>query len=309
MRPHLACFVLLAVAVLGCESIETSINEVTDKHRAAIERNLAAWPAIAGQLRSLAPLRKSGLEGEHSFIVDALARRGEMPTAALCYAEDLETFDELGYVWGRLEDTGALNQCASLLHRRHAAFDPASPAAPLKGISLAESERQYPKCAGYRYLFVIRTLEFLEPSPSRPAKEPFVPIANALDLDTVSPVAATAVPSKNRARGKGVTFAEGPVTAPAGSTKELLKPEGATDSGHVTRHLFEGGYLRGEILVFELPSAALLGGFRFAAQSGVVVAGKDAEIASDLRRRVATAIRAALEGHDASAVPLGGDKQ
>jgi hypothetical protein len=49
----------------------------------------------------------------------------------------------------------------------------------------------------------------------------------------------------------------------------------------VTRYLFEGGLLRAEVLVFELPSAKLLGGYRFSAQNTVQIDGTDEAIRSN----------------------------
>ena len=267
---------LSAVAWLGCQGTKKSIEALESRYGPAIERNLAAWPAIEKALRNQPPLAQDGLVGEHAFVVDALVSSDKAANATLCYAEDLASPDELGYVWGRFPGTGALNHCASLLHRGHFAYDPAQPDSRLAGKSLAEARWRYPRCADDRYLFAIRTLEFLPPSAATQASEPFVPIAQTLDLDTRLPAAA-----------------------PAREGKTLM-PEQRTEAKKVTRYLFEGGFLRAEILVFELPSAKPLGGFRFSAQNTVEVDGTDDEIRSDFARQVKAAVRDVLRPREAN---------
>jgi hypothetical protein len=297
----LACCTLVATVALGCEKPQDAIKRLDAQYRAAIEQNLAAWPAIAEQVRSLPPLHKDGLDGNHPFIVDALADRTQTPTASLCYAEDLAAPDKLGYVWGRIETTGTLNQCASLLRNGRHAYDPGQTGVHVKGISQAETETLYPRCAGYRYLLVIRTLEWLPPTTATRAAGPFQPVLSTIDLNAPPPAEAPVGP----ARAKGRPTPETRPTVPAPIRGAMVMPESTTGYRHVTRHTFAGGYERGEILVFALPSAKLLGGFRFAAQNHVEIDGKAAAVDLDLQRQVAMAIRGALQTAPATAGQAG----
>jgi hypothetical protein len=178
----------------------------------------------------------------------------------LCYAEDLASPDELGYVWQRIDKTGALNQCASFLHRGHSAFDPANPHAKLRSLSLAETQERYPACANYRYLLVIRTLALLAPSSPTSATKPFAPVTETVDQATPKP----------------------------------LEPVVTSTHRQEIRYLFEGGLLRGEILAFELPGGKLLGGYRISAQNSVRIAGDSASADADLGRAIEKAVRQAL---------------
>lgn len=261
------CFALAALASQGCGSIDKEIAALANQHRPAIERNLAAWPAIAAELRTRPPLTQEGIVGEPAFEVDAFADSGAKPVAALCYAEDLASPDELGYVWQRIDKTGALNQCASFLHRGHSAFDPANPDAKLRSLSLAETQARYPACANYRYLLVIRTLAFLAPSSPTSATKPFAPVKQPPEPP---PVVAS---------------------APA---PELLDPVVTSTHRQEIRYLFEGGLLRGEILAFELPGGKLLGGYRMSAQNGVRIDGDNASAEADLGRAIEKAVRQVL---------------
>jgi hypothetical protein len=284
----LRCFpvALVAFALLGCGDIEEARKELADKYRSAIEGKLAAWPILAKQLRDLPPLAEHGLAGAHALVVDTFTAHDQMPNAALCYAEDLANPDELGYVWARLPDTGRLNHCASFLHRGHLAYDPAQPETRLQRVSLAEGKWRYPQCAGYRYLLVIRTLEFLEPSAASAATEPFVPVTSTQDLDAPPP-------SKSLPKAK----TEKPAARPAEAEPEVvekLMPVRSTGTRKEMRYLFEGGFLRAELLAFELPTGKLLGGVRFSAQNGVVVDGRGDGVRTDFQLQVRKAVERAL---------------
>jgi hypothetical protein len=297
-RPSFLRCALLATALLGCGT-EAKIKEFAAQQRPAIERNLAALPAIAEQLRTLPPLSESGtsnMDGQHVIVVDTLADSSKPPTASLCYAEDLANPDELGYVWGRMEKTGALNHCASLLHRGHFAYDPADHQKALSSISMAEALRRFPRCAAYRYLLVLRTLEFMEPSSAARATKPFVPVKETLDLDAnPTPPPAPPAPPKKRKRGSA-KVAEA-VEPPAADTPaiEPLAPVEETVGEKQIRFIFDGGMLRGEVLLFELPTAKLLGGVRFSAQNNVRIDGTDAAIREDLQAQIKAAMLAAVK--------------
>jgi len=280
----------------GCGGAKKAIKALSDKHRPAIERNLAALPAIAEQIRSLPPLSEDGLEGAHILIADLFASRDKAPSAAVCYAEDLENSDELGYVWGRLEGTGALNHCASLLHRGHAAYDPAHPEHPLKGISLAETRWRYPRCADYRYLLVIRTREFVAPSPATQATDLFAPL---LEVPEAPALPAPKPRAHARHRVWRRLVANAPDVEPDPAIRMLL-PEEKAGHRQVTRYRFEGGFLRAELLVFSLPSAKPLGGFRFTAESHLEIQGKDGEIRADFERAIGNAVYDVLEKSEAT---------
>jgi hypothetical protein len=286
---------LLAAVLFACDS-GAKVKEYTARFRPAIEQNLAALPSIATQVRTLPPLQQDGVEDTPSFIVAGLSDNDESPTASLCYAEDLADPIELGYVWGRIDKTGAINQCVSMIHRGHLAYDPAEPKHPLKSAGVTEAKKWYPDCARYRYLLVIRTLEFIKPSSATLATRPFVPMNNAIDTVPVAPVPAPSpMPPKRSRRGAATSAPASQRDAGVAPDATVLMPEEASASKKVTRYMFEGGSVRAELLVFSLPSAKFLGGFRFSAQSSVEISGTDSMVEADFKAQIKAALRQAMK--------------
>lgn len=284
---------VLLTALAGCGG-GSPLVEYTRTLGPGVERNLAALPGIAERLRTLPPLDADGIDVER-VVLDAFADRMDQATASLAYAEDLANPDELGYVWARLEGTGALNHCASALHRGHLAYDPAHPEYALLAVDLTEARERYPRCAGFRFLFAIRTLELLRPSTPVAAQAPFVPVDATLDLDSFpaeeAPKPAPVPAKQRRRRGKARPVA---VVEEATPPERSLAPVVTGSHDTETRYLFDGGFVRAEVLVFELPAGTSRGGLRFSAQSSVVVRGRGDAVEADVTKQVDAALRQAL---------------
>jgi hypothetical protein len=288
---HAPRLALLVAVFAGCGGEAGKLAEYLKAQRPAVEQNLAALPKVAEQVRGLPPLENEGGPGPLTFAVDAFVGAHAPATGSLAYAEDLADPDELGYVWGRLDDAGALNQCASLLHRGHLAYDPAQPAQTLLALDLREAQERLPRCAALRFLLVIRTLEFLQPSVPVQATRPFVPIIKTLDLDAVPAEPPPPPPVKKARRGRRPVPAPAPPPAEASDEAPLLTP--TADWGEI-RYLFDGGFVRGEVLLFTLPAGELLGGARFDAQSSVKVKGDGEAVQTDFTAQVKASLRSSL---------------
>lgn len=277
----------------GCRGIEAEKKHLAELYGPRIERNLAALPAIADQLRRLPPLTEDRPVGLPDLQFDSF-----------CHAEDLANPDELGMVWARLGNAGLLNQCASFLHRGHAAFDPTHVQATLRGLNVQDISALYPRCADSKTLLVIRSVAFLAPSGTTQATAPFVPIQEIIDLDAKPAVGAASAAKK---QGEDREAKDSPAEAAApDAVPGALAPVSESGNRIETRYTFQGGYLRAELLAFELPSAKLLGGVRFTTQGSVKVNGKTIDlIRDDFADNLATSVRHAVERLKADAEKAG----
>jgi hypothetical protein len=280
---------VLVAALLGCSG--PSLEELTKQHRPAIDRNLAAVPRIRDQIQRLPRLDRDGIAWSGGpLLVDGGSRKTGRATAAITYLEHLADPTELGFVpfQFRVANTGLLNHCAALIKLGHEAYDPALPSSSLPALDGYSASHWYPACAALQVLFVIRTLEFAKPSDPAFAALPFVPVT---DPDGAGVEAGVVTDAAVEA---GVVTDAGDAAVEAGS----LAPIGSTAAGAVVhRYTFEGGAIRGEVLAFELSTAKLLGGFRFAVASSTEVTGSELAVQADLAGKLVTALREGIRKH------------
>jgi hypothetical protein len=293
---------LLVATTLACGN-EAKIKELTKKYRPAIDQNLAALPGVASQVRGLPPLAEDRVEPLSDIVLAGFSGPDEPATAALSYAEDLADPVELGYVWGRLDKTGALNHCASLIHNGHLAYDPAQPKHGLRALGLTEAKAWLPDCARYKYLLVFRTLEFTKPSQVTLATRPFAPLKSTADSEPTTPPPALAATKKSRRPSTATVQAVAAGSGRPGPDAAVLLPEESSPGKKITRYMFEGGQIRAEVLVFALPSAKLLGGFRVKAQSSLEINGTDSAIEEDLKAQIKAAMVEGMK-HTLPRMPL-----
>jgi hypothetical protein len=242
------------------------LDETIKAHKPAIEAKIATIPGIRDQVLQLPPLDADRVTHSGPAIVLDLAKPdSDGANTSLCYAEDLQNQEELGFVWGRIKNSAVLNECASIVRRGHEAFNPANPKGLLSRPFGFTAEMTFKRCEAVTSLLVVRTIEFVQPGAAEPAGSAFVP-----DLSICQP-AASSVPSET----------DGGV-AEAGAAKEL-------------RLRFGGGKVRAEVLVFALDGARFEGGFRVEASSSARIKGTDVQ--SDLADKLRAAIAAGVKQH------------
>jgi hypothetical protein len=153
---------LIAVMAFGCGP---DLQEVRTKHSKAIEAKMASLSPIREQVRTTARTSRDMIQIPAGPVVTSLASvTVEGENTAVCYAEDLADPLELGFVWRRLPGTGLLNECASVAVRGHEPYNPAYPPFTLHRPLGFSAESLFKRCEAVRFLFVIRTFEFVEPS-------------------------------------------------------------------------------------------------------------------------------------------------
>lgn len=256
LRPVLSILMVGLASTVACGPAAQR-RKLTEKYQPAIERHLAALPDIAAQVRQIPPLEEDRIDPEAHLVVDWQTDRGI--NTSVCHAEDLADPDELGYVPVRLSDSGELNQCASLLHRGHRAYDPARRGEPLHTLNLNEAQWNFPKCADVRYLLVIRTLEFVAPTTPKPATRTFEPI---IERD-------------------GQDVAE----------EFTIDPRLDTYQTYFT---FAGGLFHADVLAFDLDTRKLLGGTRVSIESSRRIQGEEGAVADDFKHKIVEAFRKAV---------------
>jgi hypothetical protein len=247
--------------VAGC--CGPDLEEVIKQHKPAIEAKLTTLPSIRDQVSQLPRIDADRVTHTGAPLVLALANvESAKANASLCYAEDLQNAEELGFVWGRIPHTGGLNECASVARRGHEVFNPANPDGLLSHPFGFSAESMFERCEAVTTLLVIRTVEFVQPGAPEPAGSAFVP-----DPSICEPAAS------------GGSDAGAPE---AGGSKEV-------------RLRFGGGRIRAEVLVFALEGARYEGGFRVEASSSPKVKGSDVQ--ADLANKVRAAIAAGVKEH------------
>jgi hypothetical protein len=266
--PRTTELALLAMALLSGACSDAGVEKITRQYQSAIDRNVAALTSVGEQIRRMPPIQKDSVAWSGPLLVAHKARHSTPATADIAYFEDLATPTELGYVWGRIRETGNLNHCAALLALGHEAYDPTFATRALGARSQKMLLTRYPTCAALTVLFVVRTLEFTQPTaPLSPALA-FVPFVEPTDAG-----------------------AEAGPALDAGAEAGPLLAIGADSQGRaIHRTTFDGGAIRGDVLAFELPTAKFLGGFRFAVKSSAQVSGSDFLVDADLQNQMSSAV-------------------
>jgi hypothetical protein len=252
---------LLLTTASGC--CGPDFEEAVTQHRAGVEKKIAPLASIHKQVLALPALQKDEVTLPSSPLVVRLDGYADNAgNVSLCHAEDLASAEELGFVPCRMRNSGWLNTCASYLRRGHAVFDPATPNELLTQPLGFTANDAFKRCEAMNTLLVLRTLEFVEPSPPVAASASFQP-----DLTLCGPAASgSAAPAS---------------TAPSED-----------------RRTFSGGRIRAEVLFFSLDDARYLGGFRVEASSSPRIKGTDVQgdLDTQLRKAIYDGIRKHIPG-------------
>ncbi|MDC3961102.1 hypothetical protein [Polyangium jinanense] len=247
-------FLLAPAFATGC-FFGKDLKEVLAEHRAPVEAKLANVKALKEQARAL-PVVSSDVVHIAGGPAPVVSWSGGTfgVNAAIAYLEDLDNLTELGNVPYRVPATGTINRCASALATHREPYDAAHPQSAPPTISSYRADEVLDLCQALRYLLVVRSLAFVEPSDPR---------------------ASTACSLYDAGAGDG----------------------GAGDTG--TCHRFDGGYLKADVLVFDVESGSHLGGFGFVAESSAMVdvtddgANVKGGIAGNFHRNIEEALKAA----------------
>ena len=245
-------FLFLIVPAFAAGCVGRDLKDVLAEHRVPVEAKLAKVKALRDQARSLPAVTSDAVHvtGGPAPVVPLLAGiRGV--NAAVVYLEDLDNLAELGNVPYRVPASGGVNRCASVLTTHREPYDAAHPQITPPSMGSYRADDVLDLCASLRYLLVIRSLAFVEPSDPRSSTA-----CSALDAGT-----------------------------------------GAADAGSC--HRFDGGYLKAEVLVFDVESGQHLGGYGFVAESSAMVDVSDdganvkGGIAGNFHRNIQDALEAA----------------
>ncbi|HVK67901.1 MAG TPA: hypothetical protein VM694_25750 [Polyangium sp.] len=229
-----ARFFLLLVApafAAGC-FLGKDLKEVLAEHRAPVEAKLANVKALREQARGLPAVSSDAVHiagGPAPVVAWGSGITGV--NASVVYLEDLDNLAELGNVPHRVPATGKINRCASVLATHREPYDAAFPQSAPPTMSSYRADEALDLCEALRYLLVIRSIAFVEPSAPRTSTA-----CSLFDAGT----------DDGGARDGGAADAE-------------------------TCHRFDGGYLKAEVLVFDVESGSHLGGFGFVAENSAAV--------------------------------------
>jgi hypothetical protein len=258
---------LRLAAVLGIACCELAcgpyIDEVNAQHGQKVEPKLLEIAKVRKRLEATPALSQDKAPAGSLRIVlsDSWSVKGN---AALLYAEDFTTFDELGFVYARLPDADLVQRGAAALHTEHKPWDPARPEATPAGAFGSDASRAYALIEALEFVAVLRTVSFAKPQ---------------IGLSKIAP-AATTPPDA------GV-----PTAVPAAA--------GSADGGGVEKYAYSGGYLSAELHFFRVAGAEWIGGVRFEAESSETLKGVPSDVAleQDLRKNIASSLKAALAKH------------
>ncbi|MDI1428981.1 MULTISPECIES: hypothetical protein [Polyangium] len=247
-------FLLAPAFAAGC-FLGKDLKDVLAEHRAPVEAKLANVKALREQARALPVVSSDAVHiagGPAPVVAWGSGIAGV--NASIAYLEDLDNLAELGNVPHRIAATGTINRCASVLTTHREPYDAAYPQSAPPTISSYRADEVLDLCEALRYLLVIRSIAFVEPS---------------------APTTSTACSLFDAGTDDG----------------------GAADAG--TCHRFDGGYLKAEVLVFDVETSSHLGGFGFVAENSAAIdvtddgANVKAAIAGNFRRNIEEALKAA----------------
>jgi hypothetical protein len=301
----LAWIVALAPA-LGCTP---DLRDVIQEHRAKVEPQLAKVKALREAAKSAPPVTKDGVKIDGPAPRLAIFDYGAYINAAIEYVEDLDEITELGNVPHRMTAAGSINQCASALATHREPYNPQVGGVPSEMYSYT-ARRLFEHCEAVQYLFVVKSLAFAAPSEVRstlgPCPEPSpedtgetAPDAGASTSGPADAGADSGARDGGAKPGKTIAVKSARLAVRDAGVDSGVEDGGAngadvTPTGTCLR--FNGGYLRAEVLVFDVKSGGQLGGFRFVAESSrnvdvATASTSDAAVRSDFD----TKIRAAFD--------------
>ncbi len=249
------------LAVLFAFGCSRDLRDVIEELKPKVEPKLAKLAAIREAAKVAPPVTTDAVVVNGPPLRVATYSHDRITNVAIEYLEDLADLQALGNVPFRIPTAGIMNRCAAVLETHREPYNPAFTDVPAES-SWYTAEDVLKYCDTARYLFVIRSLAFTLPSPVR-------------EFQGICPTLA----------------------ADAG-----VSDAGAADGGAADDkcHVFTGGYLRADVLVFDIDSGKQLGGFRYAVENStqVDVAGASAPeipIVTDFAVKSRAAFTAAVE--------------
>lgn len=250
---------MLTACLIASGCCGPKLEDVVKEHKPKIEQQIATIKPIQEQVLRLPKLEQDTWQHKGDPIVLDLRASPDPANASLCHAEDLANPEELGYVLERITWSGLLNRCASVVRRGHEVFDPAYPTSYLIVPSGITAQELFKRCEAVRYLVVLRTIDFVDPSFPSAADAGVIP-----ELTCSSPAGAAS-------------------SSPASSS---------TTPPAESRRVFQGGLVRAEVHVFDTNGARYEGGFRIQAQSSPKLKGDD--VHADFKARLVEAVAAGV---------------
>jgi len=304
---------LVATSTLGCSK---DLRDVIKEHRPKVEAQLAKVRSIREAARAAPRVTEDRVEMKGPAPRFTLVGHNDKDNSAIEYLEDLDNLEEYANISTRLLGSGGVNMCASALKTHREPFNPAwgSSSTPSE-MSSYGAENAFERCEAMLYLFVIRSLAHAAPSATaetvpgpcpKPALDNTANTSAALDAGPgdAGPTDAGAGDAGARRGRLGSVFVPKPSNAaiqdagadsgPMDAGSDAATPSSASALAEKCLR-FEGGYLKAEVLVFDVASGALLGGFRFEAESSNLVDVNKQSPDSDFRVKMAEAFTQAAK--------------
>jgi hypothetical protein len=204
------------------------LRTVITEHKAKVEPQLANLTAIRDAARAAPPVTHDDVAINGPAPRIGVTDVDEHVNVAIEYLEDLADLTALGNVPHRILGSGSMNRCAAIFATHRYPYNPVLAIVPDE-IPSYVADDNLKHCEAVRYIFVIRSLAYAAPSRTR-------------DSTGVCPNSYTFAPADAGTPDAGPTAA-------------------------ATCKVFDGGYLSADVLVFDINSGVLLGGFRFTAEN------------------------------------------
>jgi hypothetical protein len=269
--------VITALLGLGCSP---DLRDVLEPYRGSLLPTLERLPAIHQAVKAAPRPQRDELRIEDSIPIES----GPTAELSLTYLEDLEDPKELGHVSSRMPVSADLNRCAALFETHREVFDPElhMPFVEPRAVNGHDAKPILERCASIRYLYVLRTQRFAPitaigthagpcptfPAPSASATAPSAPPA-ASSAATPPTVPASSASAAATGAPPAASSAATPPTAPA-SSASAAAPSASTAPLTPTQgrcKTFRGGFLDGDVFVFDLRDGSQVGAFRVTAEA------------------------------------------
>ena len=243
--------------------VAKDLRTIITEHKAKVEPQLAKLATFRDVARAAPPVTNDDVAINGPAPKIGVTDVDEHVNVAIEYLEDLADLTALGNVPHRILGSGSMNRCAAIFATHRYPYNPMLPFVP-EEIPSYVADDNLKHCEAVRYVFVIRSLAYAAPSSSR-------------DSTGVCPNSYT--------------------TAPADA--------GASDAGPTAVancKVFDGGYLNADVLVFDINSGVLLGGFRFTAENAARIdigasSNPATAVTADFAVKIHTAFKEAAQKH------------
>lgn len=312
---------LLVLSFAGVVFLAFSIKdlrEAIEPHRATLGPMLARLPAIYAAAKAAPPTQRDELRLDGPKPPDG--RLAEDST--LVYLEDLEEPREFGNVPARVDVSRDLTPCVALFETHRKPYDPmnSSPGEP-PSVPYVGADSTLRRCAKLRYLYVLRTRRFAPVSNLREVKidgpcsriaategaaanGSAAPAASPAPSSSTAP-AASALPSAGRTPSPAPTASSASASASA-APSATPSASSAPSAEKTFCKVFDGGYLEGDVLAFDLRDAKQVGAFRLRVESPSLVDVTYSAVSTAAETALANAVSHAVLGGIQKALAAGG---